>query len=489
MADSDETKTDDILDDFDAMMLDSSASDTTESDELIDDEDAIDRLLMEDETTEIEEISEPEAAAGKAEDSFDEVDEFAEVDEFLEAEDADESTTESSVVEENLKDNDALDDFDAFADDAEELEVDDISAQTEEQSASSQPDIDAEMLLSSSDFDISTDEDDDETDASSESDEQPETNENSEDVAVKADTDDDIIAEVSVVDDAEPVQTATSEVAGKVVDEALHAQVTQLWAEMESYQQGLGSAIEQIAQAAKKQKKNNQAHEQNAKKISQFSYAALSVGAIALIFSGVVFFNSFSTQAEVTQLSEMVTDMEEILTDTVNDKNSKQQAQLLSKSVEMLEAKLAVMDRQLADLIENTASQQQQANQLNTSENSKLQEFGEQFEALNRQMSGLLNKVSKLEKTKVKRVKAKKSVVTTEWTVNLVSFKLEWYAKKKAAEFKKQGIPVEVVQAQVKNEPWYRIRVSGFKTKQEAGAYAARVKKALNLSSVWVTKK
>ncbi|PPC91498.1 MAG: hypothetical protein CTY34_03695 [Methylobacter sp.] len=72
------------------------------------------------------------------------------------------------------------------------------------------------------------------------------------------------------------------------------------------------------------------------------------------------------------------------------------------------------------------------------------------------------------------------------WSVNLVAVKQQWYAQSKAAEFERKGVPVEVIPVEVNNQTWYRLRVRGFKDRQEANEYAARVKKALNLSSVWV---
>jgi cell division protein FtsN len=72
------------------------------------------------------------------------------------------------------------------------------------------------------------------------------------------------------------------------------------------------------------------------------------------------------------------------------------------------------------------------------------------------------------------------------WSVNLIAFKQDWYAKSKAAEFAQKGVPVEVIPVDVNGVVWYRLRVAGFKNRAEADSYAARIKKALNLSSVWV---
>ncbi|MDD2801572.1 MAG: SPOR domain-containing protein [Methylococcales bacterium] len=77
-------------------------------------------------------------------------------------------------------------------------------------------------------------------------------------------------------------------------------------------------------------------------------------------------------------------------------------------------------------------------------------------------------------------------VGSADWSVNLIAYKQDWYAKSKAAEFAQKGVPVEVIPVEVNGVTWYRLKVGGFANKAEADAYAARVKKALNLSSVWV---
>ncbi len=74
------------------------------------------------------------------------------------------------------------------------------------------------------------------------------------------------------------------------------------------------------------------------------------------------------------------------------------------------------------------------------------------------------------------------------WSVNLVASKQDWYAKAKATEFRQKGIPVEIAKVNIDNVTWYRLRVGGFDSQAEASAYVGRVKKALNLSSAWVSK-
>jgi cell division protein FtsN len=87
-------------------------------------------------------------------------------------------------------------------------------------------------------------------------------------------------------------------------------------------------------------------------------------------------------------------------------------------------------------------------------------------------------------------VKTKQKIVTpvSDWSVNLIAYKQQWYASSKAAEFAQKGVPVEILPVKINNVTWYRLRVGGFNNREEASLYAGRVKKALNLSSVWVGK-
>jgi cell division septation protein DedD len=93
------------------------------------------------------------------------------------------------------------------------------------------------------------------------------------------------------------------------------------------------------------------------------------------------------------------------------------------------------------------------------------------------------------EKVVVKKgpVKEKIQEIPGKWGVNLVAFKQEWFAKSKAAEFAQQGIYAEVIPVHEKNTTMYRLRVGGFRSKKEAYSNTDRIKKLLNLDSVWVS--
>jgi hypothetical protein len=74
-----------------------------------------------------------------------------------------------------------------------------------------------------------------------------------------------------------------------------------------------------------------------------------------------------------------------------------------------------------------------------------------------------------------------------KYSVNVVSYQQEWYAQSKAAEFKQKGIPVEVSPVDINNYATrYRLKVTGFKTKNEANDYAEKIKREHNLNETWV---
>lgn len=93
---------------------------------------------------------------------------------------------------------------------------------------------------------------------------------------------------------------------------------------------------------------------------------------------------------------------------------------------------------------------------------------------------------AKTKKTKLQKSVSGKNNTTADWSVNLIAYRQQWYAKSKAAEFGKKGVPVDIVDVKVGSDTWYRLRVGGFRNRNEAASYAAKVKKTLKLSSVWV---
>lgn len=437
MADSNDVKQDDFLDDFDAMLQDSSIAGAGE--EILD---ADDSTIAEDE-----------------------IDEFAEIDELPDSIAPLNQETENEAQIET----DVEDEVDEFA-----VEVDEKSADTAAGAIAE----DDEFL--NADFDISTE--DDEVEQAD--DVIVETAETELVEELVEDADDEIL-----VAEAPPQPEAATAVAEeKIIDEVLHARVDQLWAEMEGIKESVQQTQSDQEDAVKKQKKNTQELGKGTAKVSQLSYVALGIAVLSLILVAVLMFYSFSQQSQLEEVNAIVIDLEETVSDSLVNKDPSTHVLTLQQRVQFMDNKLAIIDRQLTDLINSQAIQQQQSSLVDADEQERIQSITQQYETLHQQLGKLQSKVDKLEK-KAPKSDSKKAKKTSEWTVNLISFKLEWYAKKKAAEFKQKGIPVEVVKAIIKGETWYRIRVSGFKSKYEAGAYAGRVKKTLNLSSVWVTQK
>jgi len=80
-----------------------------------------------------------------------------------------------------------------------------------------------------------------------------------------------------------------------------------------------------------------------------------------------------------------------------------------------------------------------------------------------------------------------KAAPAGKFSVNVVSYQQEWFAESKAAELRQQGIPVEVAPVDVNDSGTrYRLKVTGFKTKSEANAYASKVKKSSGFNDTWV---
>jgi len=101
----------------------------------------------------------------------------------------------------------------------------------------------------------------------------------------------------------------------------------------------------------------------------------------------------------------------------------------------------------------------------------------------------LESKVAAFEKAKAVVTpppQAAKSMDDDTWAVSLVAFKQDWYAKRVAEDYASKGVKTKVNKILAKGENWYRLTVDGFKSQTDANAYAAKVKKILNLDSVSV---
>ena len=477
------TASDDFADDLDAMLNDTSSLD--ENNEVIDDEDAIDRLLMDDsETAEQDEFAEidefPEdstpviqqtaAEMPVEDDAFDvdelidsstseaspEEDEFAEIDEFSENFDSSESKSETNLIE------DAIETTSDNSDEISEISDTDISM---------------------ANFDISDDDEDE--DEFFESANTVENDNNIPDQSVEVPP-----LPLPISSPTPAINTKEIEQTNTAIDE-INAQISQLWADNENFKQQLT----ELADAAKQdstvtdaldtlqteQRRLKKSLKESESSVPVITYIALGLAILALLVGSGLGFIGYSAQSEVTELAEIVTTLEEeieILTAKDNSKN-----------ITKLNAKIIALSKKEA----LTSAQLEKINDTLKTPSLKpiVDDLVVQNDHAQQAIETLLAKVDTLEKRKqsvAKVKKAKKMIPKATWGVNLVSFKQEWYAKRKAAEFDKKGIPANVIKVKVNGEDWFRLTVKGFKSKYEAAAYAVKVKKTLNLSSTWVTK-
>ncbi len=466
--------------------------------ELIDDEDAIERLLMDnafdnfgddeerDEFAEIDElISEQFEAPGNSgdqtadddvdsliaemasEESFGtdpgDLDEFIEIDEFgddefVEAKEEPTDDDESGTMVEDVAEHGDIDEFG---------EAEDVS-----------PEIDESFLLA--DFDISAEESGDEI----------VMNEVGEEAsAPPMATDSQAAAQTQQAADSEATASALLAVSEQL--RALQDKHRVLKEELQAMEarhadSALGDELDSLNSEQKKMHRRLSSLEQRKPVLA---YVALGVAVFAMLVGGGFGMVGFFADSRVDELSDTLISLEE----KVDAWMAKSKGEDASVAVS---ARLDKVDIELANLAAKTSAV---TDKLETSSGKgdikKLGEQVEQFNERNLQTAAVLEalqqKVENLEKQRVvtdRKKNVKVPVVKVDWKVNLVSFKQEWYARRKAAEFAQQGVAAEVTNVVIKGEPWYRLRVKGFDSKYEAAAYAAKVKKTLNLSSVWVTK-
>jgi PilZ domain/SPOR domain len=83
----------------------------------------------------------------------------------------------------------------------------------------------------------------------------------------------------------------------------------------------------------------------------------------------------------------------------------------------------------------------------------------------------------------------KASASTPPWTINLLSSSRQSDITRLAETARKAHIDTSVEQAEVKGRTYWRLQIGGFSSMTEAKQRAEPVKKALNISEVWIFKK
>jgi hypothetical protein len=250
--------------------------------------------------------------------------------------------------------------------------------------------------------------------------------------------------------------------------------------------------LDSLESVQTEQKKTKRALDALAVKKPVAAYVANGIAVAALLIGTGLGIQGMIAKSQVGELVTIIGKLQEqvnaVPTSDAADK------EMLRKQLDELTVSNGVMATQIAELSKaghaDTGAAKASGDQAKPSA-----EIGGQIMQIGAAIETLQNKVSALEKGRAvaaapapKPEKKKPVPVEENWAVNLIAFKQDWYAKSKAQEFAGKGVAAKVVKTESKGENWYRLFVDGFKTQYEAAAYAAKIKKTLNLDSVWVTR-
>jgi len=547
MADSknktNDDSTDDFADDLDAMLHDAESSMGGGEDELIDDEDVIDRLLMDDafdnnsESNTVDEFSADEQIYSNVEESGantmaekseeNKMDEFGE-DEFGEDEIIDSVSIEAAEEKDEFADEDDFDVdslLDSVAEEKEETIVEDTTASEDEfdiddlidSVGSSKEDNELEVDIGSTeddflmaDFDISADNEGlVEADEIIEAEIEPEVIDDVEEPQPKQNIETNHVEEQNGVsadfsnelDAQKLVTTQTNQDLAKANDviRELKSQVQQSSVDNEDLQKLLAESTATIAEKndslqeeidtlQKDQHRLKKAIKESESKVPTIVYIVMAIAILALLIGSGLGAVGYGAKTDVEGLTELIATLEEEI-EIITTKDSSADVREINFKINELKIQDDELEGRLLGLTKE--SQTVKPNTLQPIVDDLVVQNAHAQKAIEKLLAAvevLEQKVVITEEARKRALRAKKINAQVKWVVNLVSFKQEWYAKRKAEEFKKKGVAAKVERVKVNGEQWFRLRVKGFKSKYEAAAYAVKVKKILNLSSVWVTK-
>lgn len=257
-------------------------------------------------------------------------------------------------------------------------------------------------------------------------------------------------------------------------------------------------------------KKHINGYEDKVKKAAVMTYVSFGFGIIALLSTVVLGIMVSRAQTKVSKLTDLVSIIEEDLSGVV-EKNSgldinggdpsgasNQNVNELTEHFSELESPGTATTAGKVSA-EKTIELQKHGSVYSPSliEKSKSNTAGTAAKqaSINKlidkqQDNGLGLEKKKLSNTANNITSVNKKTISTKaasgWSVNLTAYNQLSEAKRKAALFIQKGIPVEVITVDMNNTKWYRLKVGGFKNKEKADAYAAKIKKSLNLEVVFV---
>lgn len=253
----------------------------------------------------------------------------------------------------------------------------------------------------------------------------------------------------------------------------------------------LSACLNSLESLQTEQKKTKRGLDALAAKKPVAAYVANGVAVAALLIGTGLGIQGMVTKSQVGDLVTIIGKLQEQVSSApASDAADKE---MLRKQLDELTVSSGVMATQIAEL-SKALQADAGGGKVGGDLGKQLADLGNQDMQMGAAIEALQNKISALEKGRpvaaavAKPEKKKPEVVPDNWAVNLIAFKQDWYAKRKAEEFAGKGVPAKVSKTESKGENWYRLSVDGFNSQYEAAAYAAKVKKTLNLDSVWVTR-
>ena len=156
-------------------------------------------------------------------------------------------------------------------------------------------------------------------------------------------------------------------------------------------------------------------------------------------------------------------------------------------------------DIQIQRLEKRIASLEQQSNRQREALNQRIEHLQQQISSLKGQLSkqAATNKrPASHARTPAVRPKPAHSQAATSpmtstpagWVVNLASVDSQYAADKALKRYNKQGIPAEISPTVLKGKTWYRLRIGGFASKQEAIAQKEYLAVKHGSKDAWVQK-
>ncbi len=156
-------------------------------------------------------------------------------------------------------------------------------------------------------------------------------------------------------------------------------------------------------------------------------------------------------------------------------------------------------DIQIQRLEKRISSLEQQSSQQRDALNQRTEHLQQQISSLNDQLAkqAVTQRPAPHAKTPTPRPKPARShastspmtsMPTTGWVVNLVSVDSQHSAEKALKRYKKQGIPAEIYSTVLKGKTWYRLRIGGFASKQEAIAQKKYLTVKHGIKDAWIQK-